>query len=130
MAKSSGSGKTLYRFIGSESLLHRGGVDMALTEYGQKIELTDEEAVINFSNRIPMLPDEELKKTGMTDKEIEAFVKDGTTTAAFLDKRQKAMDAFVQKMMALYTPPPPPDEPAPTAPPESLISDSKGTAAK
>lgn len=119
-----------YRFIGDVALVHIDGRDISLTEFGQTVDLADDQAKLEVSQRVPLLSEAEWKKIGITDAELDSYptnIEQRLAPAAFLIKKQKALDLFVAKVIALFQPVPvvAPVAPAPTpAPVEQVAPES------
>ena len=92
------SDKTTYRFIGDAALIHLAGRDIELTELGQKVDLTEDEA--KTAARIPLLSDTDFESIGFTADEIKAYRNAALkhqAPADFQKKMQAAVDLFVAK---------------------------------
>lgn len=98
-----------YRFIGLDSQVTLDGKLVELNQYGQALELTDEQAAVFEKDNLPIVPDDEFKKV-FSDAEIKA----GDFRP---DKRFTAMQKFVERIIALHARKQAP-APAPAAPAE------------
>lgn len=85
--------KETYRFVGAESTVG----DVQLKRFGQKIELTEEEAHNAILGGAAVIPDAEFEALGFTDQELAKFPHVGQQVlapVAFKDKKHKAHDMF------------------------------------
>jgi len=83
----------LYRFVGTFAEFPLTGI--RLTEYGQQIELTDEQARSAALSRCAIVPEEEFHSAGHTEDELKKFNLTALhpgAPAEFLAKREKAWE--------------------------------------
>lgn len=86
-----------YRFLGDSMTLWLSDQPFALTSFGQKLELSDEQAVRCFQTNVPVIPEASFHDVGFSDDELRHYPNAFAQANApdeFLKKKQAALQVL------------------------------------
>lgn len=92
-----------YRFCGDTGILHLSTGDIACSQFGEKVELSDEQSAALIAERAPIFSDSEFQKFGFNASELDENPSASShhlAPADFQAKKSAVVDALVKRIIA------------------------------
>lgn len=92
-----------YRFAGDTGILHLASGDIACSQFGEQVTLTDEQAVALIASRAPIFSESDFAAFGFSADDLAdnpAARQHHLASAEFQKKKQAVVDALVNRILA------------------------------